>query len=104
MISVTSLSIAAYTGIVAIVIYLIVHATMFDWYKSKFGLAMNLTLVATALIGFGSVSRSVLENENIGRYISVFGWIALIVILLFRIHLLVKSYIEVKKNDKDIEK
>lgn len=105
MFTVTILTVAAYTAIVVSIMYLVVYTKMFDWHRSTLGRVMNLSIVSAAIIAVGTVSRTVLMDDQIGKIISSVGWIFFSVLLLWRLRILVYSYNRINQRRlQDVDK
>ena len=105
MFTVTILTVAAYTAIVVSIMYLVVYTKMFDWYRSTLGRVMNLSIVSAAIIAVGTVSRTIVMDEQLGRIISFVGWLFFSVLLLWRLRILVYSYNRINQRRlQDVDK
>lgn len=65
---------AAYTGILTIVIYLILYTATFNWYTSRVGWMLNLTLIGIILLGIGATFSTQGILLLLAKPLIIIGW------------------------------
>lgn len=87
----TVLIISAYTALTAIVIFLAVYSSMYNWWKNPMGRVMNLSLIANGIVASGVAFR-MFEEPMPGRILSSIGWILFTIAIVLRLRLLVATH------------
>ena len=62
---------------------------MYDWWKSQLGIVMNASIVATGLIASGTAIR--FADGDIGRILSILGWLLFSGALMWRLGILIAT-------------
>lgn len=62
---------------------------MYDWWKSQLGIVMNASIVATGLIASGVAIR--FADDEIGRILSILGWLLFSGALMWRLGILITT-------------
>lgn len=95
----TVLMVSAYTAVVTIIFYLAAYSRLYNWWKNRLGVVMNGSLIATALIALGVAIR--FADDEIGRIISITGWIGFSIMLMWRLGILLTSARERREKLQD---
>lgn len=83
------LTTAAYTAILAVVVFIFMYSKIYDWHKSPMGRVMNLSLVSNAIVALGVGLIKI--NPDLAILLGSVGLTAFAILLMMRLRLLIDS-------------
>ena len=88
------LFVSAILQILSVIGFIVVYSLMFDWYKHKLGLVMNLSLIFSAIVSLGIIFLFI--DPMIGLVLNIIGWNGVTVFLFMRLRLLAQAYYRIR--------